>query len=121
MNAKEDKKLRYGKIYSNITKNLNIENAHKIFKDIEHQVSVENTNTITSTSDHSRDSAMLKEDVKTKETKETEETKEIKIESVGYHFHDKRPTTIAPHTARIISQPSQNGGSPLNRIRVTTT
>ena len=118
MNAKDDKILRYGKIYSNITKNLNIENAHKIFKDIEHQVTVENTNTITSTSDHSRDSAMLKEDDKTEETKDT---KEIKIESVGYHFHDKRPTTIAPHTARIISQPSQNGGSPLNRIRVTTT
>ena len=115
MNPRDDKKLRYGKIYGGITKNLNIENAHKIFKDIEHQVSVENTNTITSTSDHSvhsRDSAMLKENVK---------NKEIKIESVGYHFHDKRPKSIAPHTARIISQVSQNDNSPLNRIRVTTT
>ena len=36
MNIKDDKKLRYGKIYVGITKNLNIENAHKIFKDIEH-------------------------------------------------------------------------------------
>ena len=112
MNFKDDKKLRYGKIYGGITKNLNIENAHKIFKDIEHQVSVENTNTFSSTSDHSRDSAMLKEDVK---------NKEIKIESVGYHFHEKRPTTIAPHTARIISQVSKNDCSPLNRIRDTKT
>ena len=66
-NSKEDKKLHYGKIYGDITKNLmNIENAHKMIKDIEHQVSVENTNYITSTSDHSRDSTMLRDDVKNK-------------------------------------------------------